>query len=102
MVTNVTTLMRVCSTFCKRYLTDEYEPYCFWWIQLSTREAKTIKNLNVEFGYSYFDIRINEEWIEFNVDYWSRIMEEQGTKQQPVTIDILFLGVCCVTNLEQF
>jgi hypothetical protein len=29
-------------------------------------------------------------------------MEEQGTKQQPVTIDILFLGVCCVTNLEQF
>jgi hypothetical protein len=75
------------STFCKRYLT-EYEPYCNRWIQLSTREAKTIKNLNVEFGYSYIDIRTNEEWIEFHVDYWSRIMEE-GTKQQPVTIDVI-------------
>ena len=43
------------STFYKRYLT-EYEPYCNRWIQLSMDEARTIKNLNVTFGYTYFDI----------------------------------------------
>ena len=75
------------STFCKRYLT-EYEPYCNRWIRLPLREATTIKNLNVAFGYSYFDIISNEEWIEFHVDYWkSRIMEEKRTKQQPPAIN---------------
>ena len=77
------------STFCKRYLT-EYEPYCNRWIRLPLREATTIKNLNVAFGYSYFDIISNEEWIEFHVDYWkSRIMEEKRTKQQPPAISRL-------------
>jgi hypothetical protein len=75
------------STFCKRYLT-EYEPYCNRWIQLSLKEARTIKDLNIVFGYSYFNIRANEEWIEFHVDYWSRIMEE-GAKHQPALTNIL-------------
>jgi hypothetical protein len=49
-----------CSTFCKRYLTD-YKPYCNRWVQRSVHEAKTIKDLNPEFGYSYFDIVSNQD-----------------------------------------
>ncbi|KAI2507478.1 hypothetical protein MHU86_6970 [Fragilaria crotonensis] len=66
----------------------KYEPYCNWWIQLPLREATTIKNLNIAFGYSYFDIISNKEWIEFHVDYWkSRNTEDKGTKQQPPAIN---------------
>jgi hypothetical protein len=86
------------STFCKRYLT-EYEPRCNRWIQLSLREAKTIKNLNVAFGYSYFNICNNEEWIEFHVDYWSRIMEE-GAKQQPASISIQYQDKKSTTSVR--
>ena len=39
-------------------------------------EARTIKNLNVTFGYSYFDIRSNEERIEIHIDYWNRMMQQ--------------------------
>ena len=68
------------SIFCKRYLT-EYEPYCNRWIQLSLNEARTIKNLNVTFGYSYFDVQRNEERIEIHVDYWNRISSQQRRNQ---------------------
>jgi hypothetical protein len=64
------------STFCRQYLT-EYEPYdCNCSIQLSTDEARSIKNLNVMFGYSYFDNRSNKERIEIHVDYWNRMMQQ--------------------------
>ena len=73
------------STFCKCYLT-KYEPYCNRWIQFSMREAKAIKNLNVAFGYSHFDICTTEEWIEFHVDYWRSCIMGRGTKRQSQTI----------------
>ena len=69
------------SAFCKRYLTD-YEPYCNRWVRLSVDEAKTIKDLNINFGYSYLDIVSNEERIEFHVDYWNRIVADDTTNQQ--------------------
>ena len=76
-------------TFCKRYLTD-YEPYCNRWIQLTIEEAKTINNLNLDFGYSYFHIITNEERIEFHVDYLNRmIREHQQHKEQTRSIDTI-------------
>jgi hypothetical protein len=63
------------------------------------REVKTIKNLNIAFGYSYLDICNNEEWIEFHVDYWSRIMEE-GAKQQPASIRIQDKGKKLTTSIH--
>ena len=68
------------STFCKRYLT-EYEPFCNRWVQLPLREAKTIKNLNLDFGSSYLDIDSNEESIEFHVDHWNQALTNKN--QQP-------------------
>ena len=62
--------------FCKRYLT-EYKPYCNCWIQLSVDEASTIKNLNITYGYSYHNIRSNEDRIEIHVDYWNRILQKE-------------------------
>ena len=56
------------AAFCKRY-----EPYCNRWLQLLVSDAMTINYLNLDFGYTYFDIVRNEEWIEFHVDYWNQI-----------------------------
>ena len=70
------------AAFCRRYLT-EYEPYCRRWVQLSIIEATTIKDLDVGFGYSYFDIVANKEMVELHVDYWNRVAQTQ-TQQQPI------------------
>jgi hypothetical protein len=71
------------SAFCKHYLTD-YEPYCKRWVQISVGEAKTISDLNVDFGYSYFDIVGNQEKLEFHVDYWNRIIAAADANQQSI------------------
>jgi hypothetical protein len=60
--------------FCKNYLT-ELEPYCCRWIQISTGDAMTLKDLDIGLGHSYFDIVGNEQRIEFHIDYWNRIRE---------------------------
>ena len=46
-------------------------------------EARTIKNLDFTFGYSYFDIQSNEERIEIHVDYRNRIISQQLNHQDP-------------------
>jgi hypothetical protein len=51
-------------------------------------EANTITNLNVTFGYSYLDIPTNEQWIEFHIDYWNRIMQEQQPTAPPVINEV--------------
>ena len=71
------------SVFCKRYLT-EFEHYCNRWVQVSVDEAKTINDLNVDFGYSYFDIITNQERLEFHVDYWNRVIAATDTNQQMI------------------
>jgi hypothetical protein len=58
--------------FCKRYLT-EYEPHCKRWVQLSVVEANTIKDLNLRFGYTCFNIIADEQMVEFHIDNWSRV-----------------------------
>jgi hypothetical protein len=58
--------------FCKRYLT-EYEPRCKRWVQLSVVEANTIKDLDLRFGYTYFNIFADKQMVEFHIDYWSRV-----------------------------
>jgi hypothetical protein len=77
-------------TFCKRYLTD-YEPYRNRLIQLTMKEAKTINNLNFDFGYSYVHIINNdEERIEFHVDNLNRMIQEhQQQKEQTLSIDTI-------------
>jgi hypothetical protein len=56
--------------FCKRYLT-EYEPRCKRWVQLSVVKANNIKDLDLRFGYTYFDIIANEQMVRFHIDYWN-------------------------------
>jgi hypothetical protein len=51
-------------------------------------EAKTITNLNVTFGYSYLDIPTNEQRIEFHIDCWNRIMQEQQPTAPPVINEV--------------
>ncbi|KAI2502628.1 hypothetical protein MHU86_11822 [Fragilaria crotonensis] len=63
------------------YLT-EFEPYCKRWVQLSVNEAKTIKCINIDFGYSYHDIVSNEERIELHVNYWNQITRDQQQEHQ--------------------
>ncbi|KAI2511392.1 hypothetical protein MHU86_3003 [Fragilaria crotonensis] len=69
------------TSFCKQYLT-EYEPYCRRWVQLSMNEAKLIKDLDVTFGYHYTDIRTGTPWIEFHVDYWTRVTGQQEAREK--------------------
>ena len=58
--------------FCKRFLT-EFEPYCKHWVQLPLIEAANMKkDVDIRFGYSYFDIVAGKQMIEFHIDYWKR------------------------------
>ena len=71
-----------CTTFCKTYLT-ELEPYCNRWVQVTLREAMTMKDLDVGLGHCYFDIINNEQRIEFHIDYWNRAV---ASTARPVEI----------------
>jgi hypothetical protein len=51
-------------------------------VQLSVHEATTIKDLNPEFGYTYFDIVSDQERIEFHVDYWNQIIHTTTNANQ--------------------
>ncbi len=55
--------------FCATYLTEELEPYCNRWVQIS--KAMNMPNVDGELGHRYFDIVQDEEHIEFHVDYWN-------------------------------
>ena len=57
------------SMFCRRYLT-EYEPRCERWIQLPKADAKSISNIDIEFGYRFLHSTTEEPSVEFHVDYW--------------------------------
>ncbi len=73
-------------TFCKRYLT-EHEPYCKCWVQVSDDEAKTMKNINLVFGYLYHDIVSNQDRITFHIDYWNQaINNSTANNNTPDTI----------------
>jgi hypothetical protein len=60
-----------CTEFCKRYMT-EYEPYCKRWGHLPLVEVTSIRDIDIGFGYTYFDIIADKHMIEFNIDYWNR------------------------------
>jgi hypothetical protein len=57
------------SMFCRRYLT-EYEPRCERWIQLPEADAKSISDIDIEFGYRFLHSTTEELSVEFHVDYW--------------------------------
>ncbi len=51
----------------------EYEPRCKRWVQVSVVKASNIKNLDLRFGYTYFDIIANEQMVKFHIDYWNGV-----------------------------
>jgi hypothetical protein len=51
----------------------KYEPHCKHWVQLSVVKANNIKDLDLRFGYTYFDIIANKEMVEFDIDYWNGV-----------------------------
>jgi hypothetical protein len=74
--------------FCKRYLT-EYEPYCKRWVQLPLVEATSIRDIDIGFGYTYFDIIADKHMIEFHVDYWNRQITQVSVSRTGDNIDML-------------
>jgi hypothetical protein len=49
-------------------------------VQLSVVKANTIKDLDLRFGYNYFNIIADEQMVEFHIDYyWSRVSTNSTT-----------------------